>query len=49
MKKYNVLECKISNPLERNMKIHVDNGAALDESTMYERIVGSLIYLTITQ
>ncbi len=42
--------CKpISIPLEQNMKLNADEGDLVDDTTMYKRIVGSLIYMTITR
>jgi hypothetical protein len=42
--------CKpISIPLEQNVKLNVDEGKLVDDTTMYRRIVGSLIYMTITR
>jgi hypothetical protein len=40
--------CKpISIPLEQNVKLSVDEGNFVEDTTMYKRIVGSLIYMTI--
>ncbi len=40
--------CKpISIPLEQNVKLSVDEGNIVDAITMYIRVVGSLIYMTI--
>jgi hypothetical protein len=42
--------CKpISIPLEQNVKLSVDEGDLVEDTTMYRRIVGSLIYMTITR
>jgi hypothetical protein len=42
--------CKpISIPLEQNMKLSVDEGNLVEDTIMYRRIVGSLIYMTITR
>jgi hypothetical protein len=42
--------CKpISIPLEQNVKLSVDEGDLMEDTTMYRRIVGSLIYMTITR
>jgi hypothetical protein len=39
----------ISIPLEQNVKRNVDEGDLVEDTTMYMRIVGSLIYMTITR
>jgi hypothetical protein len=36
-------------PLEQNVKLSVDEGELVENTTMYERIVGNLIYMTITR
>jgi hypothetical protein len=42
--------CKpISIPLEQNVKLSADEGDLVEDTTMYRRIVGSLIYMTITR
>jgi hypothetical protein len=42
--------CKpISIPLEQNVKLSADEGDLMEDTTMYRRIVGSLIYMTITR
>jgi len=42
--------CKpISIPLEQNVKSSADEGDLVEDTTMYKRIVGSLIYMTITK
>jgi len=42
--------CKpISIPLEENVKSSADEGDLVEDTTMYRRIVGSLIYMTITR
>jgi hypothetical protein len=42
--------CKpISIPLEQNVKLSVDEGDLVEDTTMYRHIVGSLIYMTITR
>jgi hypothetical protein len=38
----------ISIPLEQNVKLSADEGDLVEDTTMYKRIVGSLIYMTIT-
>jgi len=42
--------CKpISIPLEQNVKLSPDEGDLMEDTIMYRRIVGSLIYMTITR
>jgi len=36
-------------PLEQNVKLSADEGDLVEDTTMYKRIVGSLIYMTITR
>ncbi|MCO5573197.1 hypothetical protein L7F22_026964 [Adiantum nelumboides] len=48
--KYGMADCKpISTPLDQNLKLRIDEGEVLDGATMYCRIVGSFIYMTISQ
>ena len=50
MYKYGMIECKpMSVPLKQNTKLSADTGELLEDVTMYRRIVGSLIYMTITR
>ncbi|MCO5557916.1 hypothetical protein L7F22_011489 [Adiantum nelumboides] len=37
-----------STPLDQNLKLRIDEEEVLDDATMYRRIVGSLIYMTIS-
>ncbi len=47
---YGMTRCKpISIPLEQNVKLSVDKGNLMEDTTMYRHIVGSLIYMTITR
>jgi hypothetical protein len=47
---YGIMSCKpISIPLEQNVKLSADEGDLVEDTTMYKRIVGSLIYMTITR
>ncbi len=47
---YGMTGCKpISIPLEQNVKFNADEGDLVEDTTMYRRIVGSLIYMTITR
>jgi hypothetical protein len=39
----------ISIPLEQNVKLSADEGDIMEDTTMYRRIMGSLIYMTITR
>jgi hypothetical protein len=39
----------ISIPLEQNVKLSVDEGYLVEDTTMYRCIVGSLICMTITR
>jgi hypothetical protein len=48
--KYGMTGCKpISIPLEQNVKLNADEGDLVEDITMYIRILGSLIYMTITR
>ena len=50
LSKYGMTGCKpISVPLEQNVKLNAETGELLEDITMYRRIVGSLIYMTITR
>ncbi len=49
LSEYGMIGCKpISIPLEQNVKLSADEGDLMEDTTMYRRIVGSLIYMTIT-
>jgi hypothetical protein len=39
----------ISIPLEQNVKLNADEGDLVEDTTTYRRIMGSLIYMTITR
>jgi hypothetical protein len=36
-------------PMEQNIKLSRDNGIFLEDPTIYRRLIGRLIYLTITR
>jgi hypothetical protein len=45
-----MMSCKpILIPLEQNVKLSADEGDFVEDTTMYRRIMGSLIYMTITR
>jgi len=47
---YRMTGCKhISIPLEQNVKLSADERNLVEDTTMYKRMVGSLIYMTITR
>jgi hypothetical protein len=39
----------ISIPLEQNVKLSANEKDLVEDTTMYRRIVGSLIYMTVTR
>ncbi|XP_074365348.1 secreted RxLR effector protein 161-like [Apium graveolens] len=48
--RFRMLDCKsISTPMEANVKLCAHEGEDLKDSTMYRRIIGSLIYLSLTR
>jgi hypothetical protein len=50
LSEYGMTGCKpISIPLEQNVELSADEGDLLHDTTMYRRIVGSLIYMSITR
>jgi hypothetical protein len=50
LSEYGMMGCKpISIPLEQNVKLNADEGDLVEDTTIYRRIVGSLIYMTITR
>jgi hypothetical protein len=50
LSKYGMVGCKpIFVPLDLNGKLSADAGEVLKDATMYKKIVGSLIYMTITR
>jgi hypothetical protein len=47
---YGMTGCKPNSiPLEQNVNLSADEGNLVEDTTMYIRIVGSLIYMTITR
>jgi len=47
---YGMTGCKsILIPLEQNVKLSADEGDLVEDTTMYKRIMGNLIYMTITR
>ena len=50
LKRFGMLECKITSTLmEPNAKMCAHEGKDLEGAMMYRQLVGSLIYLTLTQ
>jgi hypothetical protein len=50
LSKYGMASCKpISVPLDQNGKLSANAGEILEDATMYKKIVGNLIYMTITR
>jgi len=50
LQRYGMLDCKpISTPMDPNVKFQKDEGRNLEDVTMYQKMVGSLIYLTLTR
>ena len=48
--KFGMIECKpVSTPLNRNLKMDVDSGTTVRDSTKYHQLIDILIYLTITR
>ena len=50
LSKYGMADCMpISVPLDHNGKVSTDAGCVLEDPTMYMKMVGSLIYITISR
>jgi transposase InsO family protein len=50
LQRYGMLDCKpIATPMDSNVRLHEDEGKNLEDVTMYQSLVGSLIYLTLTR
>ncbi|XP_071735125.1 uncharacterized mitochondrial protein AtMg00810-like [Rutidosis leptorrhynchoides] len=50
LQKYGMLNYKpISTPMDPNTKLRADEGKSLQDVTMYRKMVGSLIYLTLSR
>ena len=50
LQKFGMLDCKpISTPMEANSKLCAHEGKDLKDGTMYQQIVGSLIYVTLSR
>jgi len=50
LSEYGMMGCKpILIPLEQNVKLSANEGDLVKDTIMYKRIVGSLIYMTITR
>ncbi len=50
LKKFGMSDCKpVSTPMEPNVKMCANEGRVLEDATMYRKLVGSLINLTLTR
>ena len=50
LEKLGMTRCKLMNtPIEKNAKLIFDVGEALEDATLYSKLVGSLIYATLTR
>ena len=50
LEKFGMKACKpMDTPLDQNLKLMADSGSKVEDVTMYQQMVGSLIYLTISR
>ena len=50
LSKYGMIACKpLLVPLEQDVKLSADIGDEIEDPIMFQRIVGSLVYMTITR
>lgn len=45
----NIIDNRIFNTIELNVKLHDTNGEPLKDVTLYRQLVGSLVYLIVIQ
>jgi len=47
---YNMMDCNpVATPVEQNLKLTSEEGKSFEDPTKYMKLVGSLIYLSITR
>ena len=50
LEKFGMTGCKpIAMPIDQNAKLRLDVGEVLQDATLYRKLVGSLIYATLTR
>ena len=50
LQKFGMADCKpLSTPMEKNIKLTLDDSSTLVDATLYRKLVGSLIYATTTR